>query len=160
MKLNESIMKNLKEGGINMKLNESQKIIKYLNESSSDYEDIYWDVIQGKDVYVKLNVYVRMNEKDDSSDIYKIELSYDNERPEDYYNGYKKQDERFAKATKAFEEGKVFEFRGVKAENGKIDYNGFILFKCFGEEELIENLEFYRAKRINVRTIQSFEDEE
>ena len=38
-----------------MKLNESQKIIKYLNESSSDYEDIYWDVIQGKDVYVKLN---------------------------------------------------------------------------------------------------------
>ena len=156
-----------------MKLNESQKIIKYLNESSSDYEDIYWDVIQGKDVYVRMNIYVRMNEKDDSSDIYKIELSYDNEKPEDYDNGYndgwdrgkdleydKKQDERFAKATKAFEEGEVFEFRCVKAENGKIDYNGFILFKCFGEEELIENLEYYRAKRVNVKTIQSFEEEE
>ena len=154
-----------------MKLNESQKIIKYLNESSSYYEDIYWDVIQGKDVYVKLN------EKDysseEGSDIYKIEISYDNERPEDYDNGYndgwdrgkdleydKKQDERFAKATKAFEEGEVFEFRCVKAENGKIDYTGFMLLKCFGEEELIENLEYYKAKRVNVRTIQSFEEEE
>lgn len=143
---------------------------KTINESlDSSIDSIVNDVLSGNDVYV------RLDEKDYSSEegsnIYKIEYSYSTERPEDYDNGYnsgwdrgqdeefdKKQDERFEKATKAYEEGEVFEFNCVKIEDGKIQYTGFCLLKCFGIEELRNNLEYYKAKKIGVKTISSFED--
>ena len=147
--------------------NESSKFLKEALDSSID--SIVDDVLLGNEVYV------RLDEKDYSSEegsnIYKIEYSYSIERPEDYDNGYnsgwdrgqdeefdKKQDERFEKATKAYEEGEVFEFNCVKIEDGKIQYTGFCLLKCFGIEELRHNLEYYKAKRIGVKTISSFED--
>ena len=154
-------------GGNGASFNESSK---FLNEASdSSIDSIVNDVLSGNEVYV------RLDEKDYSSEegsnIYKIEYSYSIERPEDYDNGYnsgwdrgqdeefdKKQDERFEKATKAYEEGEVFEFNCVKIEDGKIQYTGFCLLKCFGIEELRHNLEYYKAKRIGVKTISSFED--
>lgn len=154
-------------GGNGASFNESSKFLKEALDSSID--SIVDDVLLGNDVYV------RLDEKDYSSEegsnIYKIEYSYSIERPEDYDNGYnsgwdrgqdeefdKKQDERFEKATKAYEEGEVFEFNCVKIEDGKIQYTGFCLLKCFGIEELRYNLEYYKAKRIGVKTISSFED--
>ena len=155
-----------------MKLNESQKIMKYLSESmNSQYSSIL------DDLYRNGEAYVRLDEKDYSSEegsnIYKIVYSSDNERPEDYDNGYnsgwdrgkdeeydKKQDERFEKATKAFENGDVFEFLCVKAEDGAIKPTGFCLLKAFGEDELIENLEYYNAKPVKVRTTYAFEEGE
>lgn len=148
-------------------MDESSKFLKEALDSSID--SIVDDVLSGNEVYV------RLDEKDYSSEegsnIYKIEYSYSIERPEDYDNGYnsgwdrgqdeefdKKQDERFEKATKAYEEGEVFEFNCVKIEDGKIQYTGFCLLKCFGIEELRHNLEYYKAKRIGVKTISSFED--
>ena len=154
-------------GGNGASFNESSKFLKEALDSSID--SIVDDVLSGNEVYV------RLDEKDYSSEegsnIYKIEYSYSIERPEDYDNGYnsgwdrgqdeefdKKQDERFEKATKAYEEGEVFEFNCVKIEDGKIQYTGFCLLKCFGIEELRYNLEYYKAKRIGVKTISSFED--
>ena len=154
-------------GGNGASFNESSKFLKEALDSSID--SIVDDVLLGNEVYV------RLDEKDYSSEegsnIYKIEYSYSIERPEDYDNGYnsgwdrgqdeefdKKQDERFEKATKAYEEGEVFEFNCVKIEDGKIQYTGFCLLKCFGIEELRHNLEYYKAKRIGVKTISSFED--
>ena len=154
-----------------MKLNESQRIMKILTEDHDYYDSIIDSVLCGDDVYC------RLDEKDYSSEegsnIYKIEFSDSSERPEDYDNGYnsgwdrgqdeefdKKQDERFSKATRAFEEGYVFEFNCVKVEDGQIKYTGFMLLKCYGEEELKYNLKYYNAKRVNVKTISSFEDEE
>ena len=154
-------------GGNGASFNESSKFLKEALDSSID--SIVDDVLLGNEVYV------RLDEKDYSSEegsnIYKIEYSYSIERPEDYDNGYnsgwnrgqdeefdKKQDERFEKATKAYEEGEVFEFNCVKIEDGKIQYTGFCLLKCFGIEELRYNLEYYKAKRIGVKTISSFED--
>ena len=154
-------------GGNGASFNESSKFLKEALDSSID--SIVNDVLSGNEVYV------RLDEKDYSSEegsnIYKIEYSYSIERPEDYDNGYnsgwdrgqdeefdKKQDERFEKATKAYEEGEVFEFNCVKIEDGKIQYTGFCLLKCFGIEELRHNLEYYKAKRIGVKTISSFED--
>lgn len=154
-------------GGNGASFNESSKFLKEASDSSID--SIVDEVLSGNEVYV------RLDEKDYSSEegsnIYKIEYSYSIERPEDYDNGYnsgwnrgqdeefdKKQDERFEKATKAYEEGEVFEFNCVKIEDGKIQYTGFCLLKCFGIEELRYNLEYYKAKRIGVKTISSFED--
>ena len=146
-------------------------LIESLIESYSQYSDIIDKVLNGDDVYV------RLDEKDyseeEGSNIYKVEFSSYDERPEDYDNGYnsgwdrgqdeefdRKQDERFEKATKAYEEGYVFEFNCVKAVNGKIEYTGFCLLKCYGLDELEENLKYFHAKLVPVRTIQSFEDED
>ena len=154
-----------------MKLTESQKIYKNLTESLDYYDNIVDDVVCGNDVYV------RLDEKDysaeEGSDIYKIDISASSERPEDYDEGYvtgwnrgedpeydKEQDAKFERATSAFENGHVFEFNCVIIKEGKIKYTGFELLKCYGDEELKENLEYYKAKRVNVKTISSFEDEE
>lgn len=154
-----------------MKLNESQKIMKLLNESLDYYDDIVSDVVCGDEVYV------RLDEKDyspeEGSDIYLIHYADFYDKPEAYDEGYitgwdrgqdeeydKKQDERFARATKAYENGEVFDFDCVKIENDKIKKTGFCLLTAYGEEELKDNLEYFKAKRINVIAKYSFEEGE
>ena len=152
-----------------MKLNESQKIMKYLNESSNSIDKIISKLHSGEDTYVMLNSF----DEGLSTNVFKIDYSQDNERPEDYDEGYtsgwdrgqdeefdKKQDEKFARATKAFEDGEVFELNAVVSKNGKIEYTGECLLKAYGEDELIDNLEYFKATPLKVKTYVSFEGDE
>ena len=146
-----------------MRLTES--IRKSLNEEYEIYDDIVDKVLAGEEVYV------RLEEETEGTNIYQISIEQYPISPEKYDEGYilgwdrgadpeydKEQDRKYERAKEAYENGDVFVFDAVKVEDGKINKTGFTYLTCYGVDELLEDLRYLNAKPLKVKTVKSLEE--
>lgn len=146
-----------------MRLTES--IRNSLKEEYEVYDAIVDKVLAGEEVYV------RLEEETEGSNIYQISIEQFPISPEKYDEGYilgwdrgadpeydKEQDRKYEKAKEAYENGDVFVFDSVKVEDGSINKTGFTYLTCYGVDELIDDLRYLNAKPLKVRTMKSLEE--
>lgn len=145
----------------------TESILTSLKEEldGTSYSSIVNRVLDGEEVYIKLDDYF------DDSNIYKVEVDQVPQKPEDYDEGYtsgwnrgedeefdRVQDERFNKATEAYNNGEVFNINCVRLHLGEIEYTGTTAATLYGTDELEEYLKDNKVKVLKVKTTQSFEE--